>query len=120
MSVFHALSGGKIVQAVPAGVAVGAGVRVGEGAAVGVDVGGVAVGGGGGVGVAVGGGGGVGVRVGVRVGVGLRRASAGAGNPSWRSSPMAAATKTEASLCRSVMLQLQSKFGTGDAAERRP
>src|SRR5438876_12027494 len=104
MSVFHALSGGKIVQAVPAGVAVGAGVCVGEGAAVGVDVGGVAVGGGGGVGVAVGGGG-VGVRVGVRVGVGFRRASAGVGNPSWRSSPMAAATKTEASLCRSVMLR---------------
>jgi len=105
MSVFHGLSGGKIVHAVPAGVAVGAGVCVAEGAAVGVDVGfGVAVGGEGGVGVAVGGGGGVGVRVGVRVGVGLRRASADAGIPSWRSSPMAAATRTEASLCRSVML----------------
>src|SRR5439155_20745806 len=80
-SVFHALSGGKIVQAVPAGVAVGLGVCVGEGAAVGVDVRGVAVGGGGGVGVTVGGGGGGGVRVGV--GGGVRRASARAGNPSW-------------------------------------
>src|ERR1051326_3442016 len=98
MSVFHGLSGGKIVQAVAAGVAVGAGVCVAEGAAVGVDVGfGVAVGGGYGVGVALGGGG-----VGVRVGVGLRRACAAAGIPSWRSSPTAAATRTEASLCRSV------------------
>jgi hypothetical protein len=131
MSVFHGLSGGKIVHAVLAGVAVGVGgtaVRVGEGARVGVDVGfGVAVGG---AGVAVGGGGNVAVRVGVdvgiRVGVGVRvgaglrlstRASDATGTPSWTSSPIASATKAERMACRGRMPRFQSKFGT--ARDRR-
>jgi len=86
MSVFHGLSGGKIVQAAEpgVGVAVGAvvGVRVGVRVAVAVgaavDVGsGVTVAGGASVGVRVG----VAVLVGTRVFVGLRAAIASEGNP---------------------------------------
>jgi hypothetical protein len=89
MSVFHGLSGGKIVQEEEpgVGVAVGGAVGVRVGVRVAVAVGtAVEVG----SGVAVAGGTGVGVRVGVAVGMGvgvfvLRAAIASEGNPAYNS-----------------------------------
>ena len=87
MSVFHGLSGGKIVQAAAPGVGVAVGgrdvgVRVAVAVGAAVEVGsGVAVDGGTGVGVRVG----VAVRVGVGVFVGLRAAIASVGKPAYNS-----------------------------------